>query len=151
MKLKNIHLFNLNALFQDYSENHQTQGNKITHLIGVPLIVLSIIMFLTPVKLFTLFTVQITLAELIIFLLSLYYIRLDKWLGRLMLICLLGLDAIALWHHHIWSASGFFVGGWILQFIGHGLFEKRAPSFSKNLIHLLIGPLWVLKQAISKN
>jgi uncharacterized membrane protein YGL010W len=138
-------LFDLEALFSDYAQTHQTRGNKITHLFGIPMIVLSIIMYLTPIKLFTLATFQITLAEVLILLVSLYYIKLDRWLGRLMLFVLLVFDAIALWHHPILTASILFVTGWVFQFVGHGFFEKRAPAFSKNGIHLLIGPLWVLK------
>ena len=36
-----------------------------------------------------------------------------------------------------------FIGGWILQFVGHYAFEKNSPAFFRNLVHLLIGPLWV--------
>ena len=36
-----------------------------------------------------------------------------------------------------------FVAGWIGQFIGHAIEGKR-PSFSKDIVFLLIGPLWLL-------
>jgi uncharacterized membrane protein YGL010W len=42
-----------------------------------------------------------------------------------------------------WSAVGVFVFGWIGQFYGHAVEGKR-PSFVKDLLFLLIGPLWVI-------
>jgi uncharacterized membrane protein YGL010W len=41
---------------------------------------------------------------------------------------------------------GVFVLGWVLQFVGHGHYEKKSPAFFKNLTHLLIGPLWVFSK-----
>ncbi len=45
-------------------------------------------------------------------------------------------------------ALGVFLAGWIFQFIGHGIYEKRAPAFLTNLTHLLVGPLWVLNHLV---
>ena len=36
-----------------------------------------------------------------------------------------------------------FVGGWILQLIGHYWFEKSNPSFLSDPFYLLVGPIWV--------
>ena len=41
--------------------------------------------------------------------------------------------------------GGLQAAGWVLQFIGHGVYEKRSPAFVRNLVHLLIGPLWILR------
>jgi uncharacterized membrane protein YGL010W len=38
-------------------------------------------------------------------------------------------------------AVGLFVGGWILQFIGHA-FEGKAPEFFKDWRFLLVGTRW---------
>jgi uncharacterized membrane protein YGL010W len=40
----------------------------------------------------------------------------------------------------------FFIVGWILQFVGHAI-EGNRPAFFANPIHLLIGPLWLLRRA----
>ena len=40
-----------------------------------------------------------------------------------------------------WSL-GLFLIGWILQISGHLVFEKNRPAFTKNIVHLLIGPMW---------
>ena len=44
---------------------------------------------------------------------------------------------------------GLFVGGWILQFIGHGI-EGNRPSFMKDPRFLFIGPLFILQHGFRK-
>jgi uncharacterized membrane protein YGL010W len=39
-----------------------------------------------------------------------------------------------------------FVGGWALQFLGHK-FEGKSPAFLRNLLHFLVGPAWILREA----
>lgn len=34
------------------------------------------------------------------------------------------------------------------QGIGHAVFEKKAPSFLTNLIHLMVGPLFLLNETL---
>jgi uncharacterized membrane protein YGL010W len=41
-----------------------------------------------------------------------------------------------------------FVLGWIFQFIGHSVYEKKQPAFFRNFVHLLIGPLWILNDML---
>jgi len=42
-------------------------------------------------------------------------------------------------------ALALFIFGWILQFVGHAIEGKR-PSFFKNPMFLLIGPIWWAKK-----
>ena len=42
--------------------------------------------------------------------------------------------------------GGMFVGGWILQFIGHYVFEKNDPKFFGDPVNLLIGVVWAAKE-----
>jgi uncharacterized membrane protein YGL010W len=42
-----------------------------------------------------------------------------------------------------------FTAGWIGQFIGHAIEGKR-PSFMEDIQFLLIGPLWLMGQPVSK-
>jgi len=44
-------------------------------------------------------------------------------------------------------AIGAFVVGWIFQFIGHA-YEGKSPAFLTNLLHLLVGPLWVASHLV---
>jgi len=38
--------------------------------------------------------------------------------------------------------AGLFVGGWILQFVGHYVFEKNQPKFFGDPLNLIIGVIW---------
>jgi uncharacterized membrane protein YGL010W len=38
--------------------------------------------------------------------------------------------------------GGMFVGGWILQFIGHYAFERNRPKFLDQPLNLFIGVVW---------
>jgi uncharacterized membrane protein YGL010W len=42
---------------------------------------------------------------------------------------------------------GLFVGGWILQFIGH-IFEGKLPAFFSNPIYLIVGPYWWVRKTL---
>jgi len=39
-----------------------------------------------------------------------------------------------------------FTGGWIVNFIGHGFYEKNAPAFADDPLSFLAGPVWDLQQ-----
>jgi uncharacterized membrane protein YGL010W len=40
------------------------------------------------------------------------------------------------------------VVGWVLQFVGHIRYEHRKPAFVDDIVGLLIGPLFVLAEAL---
>jgi hypothetical protein len=43
----------------------------------------------------------------------------------------------------LWLASASsFTAGWVLNFIGHGLFEKKAPAFADDPLSFVAGPAW---------
>lgn len=43
---------------------------------------------------------------------------------------------------------GLFVVGWIFQFAGH-IIEGNQPAFFRNPIYLLVGPIWLVRRALS--
>lgn len=46
-----------------------------------------------------------------------------------------------------WLASaGSFTAGWVLNFVGHGVYEKKAPAFTDDPLSFLAGPIWDLQQ-----
>jgi uncharacterized membrane protein YGL010W len=45
-----------------------------------------------------------------------------------------------------WGA-GFFLGGWVFLFLGHRI-EGNHPAFFEGPIYLLVGPIWVAKEAL---
>jgi uncharacterized membrane protein YGL010W len=121
----------LKAHFTDYAAFHGTPGNRACHYVGIPLIVLSLFAMLSAVPLFTAGGYTVTLAEVLLLGATAYYLTLDPVLAVVMLAV---------------SAASIVVG-WIFQFIGHYVYEKRAPAFYRNLAHLLVGPLWILAKA----
>jgi hypothetical protein len=44
-------------------------------------------------------------------------------------------------------AAAAFAGGWVLNFIGHGTYERKAPAFADDPLSFIAGPVWDLKQA----
>jgi uncharacterized membrane protein YGL010W len=101
------------------------------------------------VSLFELAGVAVSAAELVIVAAGAYYLSLDRGLGLQMLLVVVALDLIGRWIP--WPvALGIFVGGWVLQFLGHAIYERRSPAFLHNLIHLLIGPLWILARVTGR-
>jgi uncharacterized membrane protein YGL010W len=136
----------LRTHFADYAAHHGTPGNKLCHAIGIPVIVLSVLAVLSKVGLFSLGDFTFTLAEALLLGMTFYYLTLDAPLALMML----AVSALLLVPAHLLPllpALGLFAGGWILQFVGHYVYEKQKPAFFQNFVHLLVGPLWMLAKA----
>jgi uncharacterized membrane protein YGL010W len=134
----------VDSLLSDYAFYHRTTGNKTCHFIGIPLIIFSLLALLRPVPLVGWFTA----AELLITLSVIYYLALDVRLAIGMLIVIGILDVAA------WKFADARIGlaalivGWIFQGIGHAVFEKKSPAFTRNLVHLMVGPLFLLNELL---
>lgn len=46
------------------------------------------------------------------------------------------------------AAAGAFTVGWVLNFIGHGVYEKNAPAFADDPLAFIAGPAWDLRQLL---
>lgn len=139
----------LRAHFADYATFHATPGNQACHYVAVPVIVLTVLALLAQVPLFEVAGFTVTLAEIVLVLATAYYLTLDPPLALLMF----GASALFCWLGRSMSPAlslGLFVGAWVLQFIGHYVYEHRSPAFFRNLTHLLVGPLWVLAKATGR-
>ncbi len=139
----------LRAHFDDYAAFHATPGNKACHYVAVPVIVVTLLALLAQVELFTVAGLTVTLAELTVAAATAYYLTLDRPLALLMLAFSL-LGALVGRHLSPWTALALFVAAWVLQFVGHYVYEHRSPAFFRNLTHLLVGPLWVLARATGR-
>jgi len=82
------------SFVENYKSKHRHPLNRLSHTIGIPLIVISLPLFFFS----------------------------WRW-------------ALAL-----------FIGGWILQFVGHAI-EGNQPAFFRNPIYLLVGPWWLVRRA----
>lgn len=142
----------LEQLLSQYAAYHLDHKNIITHFIGIPLIVFSLIC-LTARAGAVVSGFEVTLAMVILTASVIYYLSLDKIFGLIMLaVYVLAYPLahiVAQWSMAAWlSASiGIFIVGWIFQFVGH-FYEKKKPAFMDDVIGLAIGPLFVLAEMV---
>ena len=130
-----------------YAAYHQDARNKATHFIGVPLIVLSLFIPLAWLRL-EIGGVAISAAMLFAAAVLVYYLMLDVPLALAMLVVFAALawlgDSLARlgpgpgW---AWFAV-LFIGGWILQLVGH-LYEGRRPALTDNLLQIFVAPIFL--------
>jgi uncharacterized membrane protein YGL010W len=135
--------------FDDYTAFHRTPGNKACHSLGIPIIVLASLALLGRVPLFAAFGASVTLAELLIAGFVLYFLSQDALLGASMLVAYLVLDLAGRWISPP-LALALFGLGWILQGVGHWVYEKNSPAFFRNFVHLAVGQLWILAKAVGR-
>lgn len=133
-----------------YAEHHTKPITQYTHMVGVPMIILGLLVFFSWIRLDFFSTLQISLAWLLILATLIYYLLLNKKIAGIMAVIFIPLTLIATWWTGPRPTSAsfiaflvLFVGGWIVQFIGHG-FEKKKPAFFSALIQTLIAPIFIL-------
>lgn len=135
-----------------YAEYHRDKRNVATHFIGIPMIVAAVVILLSRPA-FDVGGIALSAATVLTVATLAYYFMLDIGFGVIMA----ALMGSALWLGQ-WSAAqdtatwlalgvGGFVVGWIFQFIGH-YFEGRKPAFVDDLSGLIIGPLFVVAEAL---
>ena len=134
----------MDALLEDYGSYHRTRGNLICHAFGITLILYGTIALLQLIPLGH----RWTAAELVIAISFLYYLTLSAPLALAMLVETVALDAIAGAIANWKVGLVAFVVGWIFQGIGHALYEKKSPAFFKNLLHLMVGPVFLWNEML---
>lgn len=136
-----------------YACYHRDKRNIVTHLVGIPLIVLAIVTLLARLQFFTIGSLSVSAALLVVIAAVVFYLRLDTGLGLLMgvllALCLWVGQQIAAAPMAVWLSwgIGMFVVGWVWQFVGH-YFEGRKPAFVDDLMGLAIGPLFVVAEVV---
>ena len=130
-----------------YAAYHQDARNKATHFVGVPLIMLALFVPLSWVRLdvggFTVTGAMLFAGSVLV-----YYFILDVALALGMLVVIAALlwlaEAIAaLGAGPGWAGfAALFVGGWILQLVGH-VFEGRKPALVDNLFQVFVAPIFL--------
>ena len=135
-----------------YNAYHQNDLNKLTHFVGVPLIILALLIPLSWPALHV-GGMTITAAMVFVAVVSSYYLVLDMPLGLLTVAAVLPM----LWGAHLIAAQGTatgwvtfaiaFIGGWILQLIGH-VFEGRRPALVDNFFQIFVAPVFLVAEAL---
>jgi uncharacterized membrane protein YGL010W len=135
-----------------YASYHRNPRNVITHIIGIPIIVISVAALLAKLAL-TVNGVTLSAAMALAAASIVFYLRLDIGLGLIMAALMTGSvvigTQIAALPTQEWLliSVGSFVVGWIIQFIGH-YFEGRKPAFVDDMSGLAIGPLFVTAEVL---
>jgi uncharacterized membrane protein YGL010W len=130
-----------------YAAYHQDARNKATHFIGVPAIVLSLFIPLAWLRL-DIGGVAVSAAMLLAAVVIAYYLLLDVPLGLAMLAVFAVLAWIGERIAMLGAAAGWsgfaalFVGGWILQLVGH-VYEGRRPALADNLFQIFVAPIFL--------
>jgi uncharacterized membrane protein YGL010W len=130
-----------------YAAYHQDARNKATHFLGVPVIILSLFIPLAWPRV-ELAGLPLTAAMLFAAIVLGYYLILDFFLG----LAMAGLTLVLVWLGHQIAALGagpgwawfaaLFIGGWVLQLVGHG-FEGRRPALADNLFQIFVAPIFL--------
>ncbi len=138
----------------NYADYHRSERNITTHLIGVPMIVLALMVLLSRPT-WVVNDLALSPAVFIVVVLLLYYLRLHIAMGLIMSALLVSGLFLSAWvatlDDAIWLASGVggFLLGWVIQFVGH-YFEGRKPAFFDDVMGLAIGPLFVVAEVLFK-
>jgi uncharacterized membrane protein YGL010W len=145
---------NATDLLVQYAHYHRDRRNIVSHLVGVPLIVFSLLMLLArwgvPVG-----DLLVTPAWLVFALGAAWYLtRGNLALGLAVsaatgLLTLLAHQAAEVDGTGAWLgwSLGLFVVGWVIQFVGHW-YEGKKPAFVDDLVGLLIGPMFVVAEVL---
>lgn len=137
---------------QNYAKYHQKKATLYTHLVGVPLIVFGLMIFLGFFQLIIPGVMATTLATIATLSLLVYYFFLN-WRLALLLVPIL---ILMLWVSHIISYAGptssalwtfviVFFFGVLLQLIGHML-EGKKPALMDNLSQAMLAPLFLIAE-----
>lgn len=139
-----------NQWMDEYGVSHQNPTNQIIHKICVPLIMLSVIglMWAIPTPTFFPDLAYFNWATLFVLGCLMFYLTLHLMMFLGMLVLTFFMVSISyqlsLTDYLVQTNLALFVLSWIAQFYGHKV-EGKKPSFLKDLVFLLIGPLWVLR------
>ena len=138
----------------NYADYHRSERNITTHLVGVPMIVLALMVLLSRPA-WVVNELALSPAVFIVVVLLLYYLRLHIAMGLIMAALLVSGLFLSAWvatlDDAIWLATGVggFLLGWVIQFVGH-YFEGRKPAFFDDVMGLAIGPLFVVAEVLFK-
>lgn len=134
-----------------YQRYHTKTVTKLTHFIGVPLIVFALLGLLSWLVI-PFPSQHLPISWVLIILLSIYYALLNWRLGIGMFAVLIIMEGLALSVIHSHTTLDalvifivVFVGGWVIQFLGHAV-EGRKPALFDNLFQVFIAPIFLLAE-----
>ena len=136
-----------------YTAYHRDARNKATHFVGVPAIAFSLLVPMALVQFGVAGPYTVSLATLFALIVMAYWIWLDLALGLVTSALFVPALVVADWLSWqgvaaVWITFGVaFVGGWIIQLIGH-VFEGRKPALLDNLLQIFIAPMFLVTEVV---
>ena len=143
-----------NGLFRrqlaSYAAVHRSGRNKATHFVGIPIIVFSLLLILTLWRIYPAGR-EVSMALVVAVVAVLGWMALDLGIGLIMAVAWYAAEAFvgALGSAQaVWIAFiALFVGGWVLQFLGHH-YEGKRPALIDNIFQAFIGPMFLVAEAM---
>jgi len=142
----------LAELLTVYNRFHQNKMTKITHYIGVPLIIYSLLVLLGWVHIRVPNVFDMPLAWLLTILVIIYYLFLDLLIGAALGVVFVLLNVIATLssgNSPSWLSLQLFlypfIIGWIIQLVGH-FFEKKKPAFTQGFGQMIVAPIYLMTE-----
>lgn len=146
-----------------YDKYHQSKQNQITHFIGVPLIIFSLLLlgshfFLSFLHISFFSRPMISISDIGVICLIIYYLFLRSPSLYLVPTALVFFILLQFSHymnqHHsanfIYILSTIlFIVGWAFQLIGHKI-EGNKPALVDNLSHIFIAPIYLISELMMK-
>jgi uncharacterized membrane protein YGL010W len=133
-----------------YLRYHRNPKNRLTHFVGVPLIMFSLFVVLGLLRI-QIAGFGVSAATVLAVVVLVYYFRLDIVLAMAMTL----FTAVLLFFANRIVDEGLvtalavfavtFVGGWILQLIGHA-FEGKRPALVDNFFQVFIAPIFLMAE-----
>ena len=137
-----------------YESYHRDHRNRLTHFVGIPAIVLSLLLALALWR-FRIAGLDLSGAWLVGLLALAGWITLDRTVGLAMAAVVVPMILLAEWiagrgsASTVWWLFGLlFVGGWAFQLVGHA-FEGRRPALADNLFQAFIGPMFLMAEVLT--
>jgi uncharacterized membrane protein YGL010W len=135
-----------------YAAYHRDRRNRATHFVGVPTIILGILVPMAWARL-ELGGTPVSLALAFALVMLCIYVWLDRTVAFATAAAVLPLLALAEWIAGLgyqtggFVAAALFVGGWILQLVGH-VYEGRKPALVDNLLQIFVAPLFLAAEVL---
>lgn len=134
-------------LFKEYDASHQHATNRLTHKVAIPMIFFNFLVMFDWINLMT-FSLgaddyRLSVGMIFTALFALWYFAMSIKLGCLllpMMVVMLALGTAT----PTWLVIVLGVAGWIIQMMGHLVWEKNSPNFVTNLVQFLVGPIFFL-------
>lgn len=142
----------IDVLLDQYSDDHRNATNQLIHVFCVPAILWSVTAMIWTIPVPGTWFLPGAWSAFGMFLTWAYYWRLSRKLAMGLLVCFFLSGLLNRWIADTYGmdtllivAITVFIVAWIGQFIGHKV-EGHRPSFFKDVVFLLIGPLWTLRK-----